>query len=85
MGKHEIALSYIEKATIIMQNEYERRYPDNMGEGEERTGFAAAVASTFLNAGVEYEHAYDFSSSLIYLNKALRISELHLGKFAALT
>ena len=28
MGKHEIALSYIEKAVKILSKEYEKRYPD---------------------------------------------------------
>ena len=52
-----------------------------MGNDEERIKFASIVASVFHNAAVEYEYAKDYSNSLIYYQKALRVSQIHLGKF----
>ena len=52
-----------------------------MGNDEERIKFASVVATVFHNAAVEYEYANDYSNSLIYYQKALRVSQIHLGKF----
>ena len=79
MGKHEIALSYIEKGVKILSREYETRFTSDMGDDEERIRFATVVATVFHNAGVEYEYANDFSNSLIHYNKALRVSQIHMG------
>ena len=32
LEKHEIALIYAEKAIEVLEPEYEKRYPDNMGD-----------------------------------------------------
>lgn len=66
MGKHDIALIYIEEASTILEREYESRYPSRFGEGAEKLKFISIVASAFHNAAVEYEFTGDFSSSLIH-------------------
>ena len=79
MKKHEIAMHYIERAVVILEREYESRYPNNMGDEDERARFASIVSTAFHNAAVEYEYACDFSSSLIMYQKAVRVSRIHLG------
>jgi tetratricopeptide (TPR) repeat protein len=74
MGKHDIALTYIEEAVSILEREYEARYPANLGEGAEKLKFVSIVASAFHNAAVEYEFTGDFSSCLIYYQKAVKMS-----------
>ena len=66
MGKHDIALTYIEEAVTILEKEYENRYTSNLGEGTEKMKFVYVVASAFHNAAVEYEFTGDYSSCLIY-------------------
>ena len=56
-----------------------------MGSDDERIRFVTAVAAAYNNAAVEYEFAQDFSNSLIYYNKAVRISQIHLGKLSSKT
>ena len=79
MRKHEISLSYAKKAVDILDTEYERRYPNNMGSETESQQFVGIVVSALYNAAVEYEYAEDFSSSLIHYSKALKMSKIHLG------
>ena len=79
MRKHEIALHYAKAAVEILDPEYERRYPLNMGSEVEREQFASIVASALYNAAVEFEFAQDFSSSLIMYQKAVKVSKIHLG------
>ena len=79
MRKHDIALHYVKKAVDILDMEYERRYPNNLGSEAERMQFVSVVASALFNAAVEYEYANDFSSSLIHYSKALKIGKIHLG------
>lgn len=79
MRKHEIALSYIKKAVDVLDSEYERRYPNNMGPEYERERFTSIVATALFNAAVEYEYAQDFSASLIHFSKALKVAKIHLG------
>lgn len=66
MGKHDIALTYIEEAVNILEREYEYRYPSRLGDGVEKVKFTSIVASAFHNAAVEYEFLGDFSNCLIY-------------------
>ena len=63
-----------------MEKEYNKRYPKYMGDEQERIKFATVVSTVFHNAGVEYEYVNDFSNSLICYSKAMRISQIHLGK-----
>ena len=79
LRKHEIAINYIKKAVAILEHLYEEKYPNNMGLGLEKMKFACVVATAFENAAVEYEHLGDYSSSLIYYNKALKVARIHLG------
>ena len=85
MRKHEIALSYIQWAVKIMERLYEEKYPNNMGSGIEKQMFASVVATAFEHAAVEYEFTGDYSSSLIYYNKALKVARIHLGPNHPLT
>ena len=57
MRKHEISLSYAKKAVDILDSEYERRYPNNMGSEAESQQFVGIVVSALYNAAVEYEYA----------------------------
>ena len=41
----------------ILDPEYERRYPNNLGSNDERTKFITIVVSALYNAAVEYEYA----------------------------
>ena len=66
MGKHDIALTYIEEAVTILEREYENRYPNRLGQGSEKMKFVSVVASAFHNAAVEYEFTGDYSSCLIF-------------------
>ena len=79
MRKHDIALSYVKKAVDILDSEYERRYPNNLGNEDERQKFVSVVVTALFNAAVEYEYANDFSSSLISFSKALKVAKIHLG------
>ena len=69
MRRHEIALHYASKAINILEPEYEKRYPNNMGSEMERKNFrknfVSIVASAYHNAAVEQEYNFDFSTSLI--------------------
>jgi hypothetical protein len=65
MGKHDIALTYIEEAVTILEREYESRYPKYLGEGNEKLKFTSILATAFHNAAVEYEFTGDYSNSLI--------------------
>ena len=85
MRKHEIALRYIQRAVTIMERLYEEKYPNNMGSGLDKQMFASVVATAFENAAVEYEFTEDYSSSLIYYNKAVKIARIHLGPSHPLT
>lgn len=66
MGKHDIALTYIEEAVNILEREYEYRYPGRLGDGVEKIKFTSIVATAFHNVAVEYEFLGDFSNCLIY-------------------
>ena len=66
MAKHDIALHFIEKAVAILDEVYEQRYPNNMGDPDEKEKFAGVVSTAFHNAAVEYEFAGDYSSSLLH-------------------
>ena len=79
MNKHEIGVHYAKQAVDILDPEYERRYPSNMGSEADRLKFASIVATAFHNAAVEYEFTSDFSSSLISYQKAVRVAKIHLG------
>ena len=79
MKRHEIALRYAEKATGILEPEYDRRYPNSLGTEKEREKFSSIVASGHFNAAVEYEFVEDFSNSLISYQKAVKISKINLG------
>ena len=85
MGKHDIALTYIEQAVQILEKEYEARYPSRMGNAQEKQKFTSIVASAFHNAAVEYEFTGDFSSCLIYYQKALKLGQMFLGPNHPLT
>jgi tetratricopeptide (TPR) repeat protein len=74
MGKHDIALTYIEEACTILEREYESRYPKHLGDGNDKLKFTSIVATAFHNAAVEYEFTGDFSNCLIYYSKALKMS-----------
>ena len=78
MRKHEIALSYIKKAVVILEHEYESKYLQ-MGSLDEKVKFVSVVSTAFHNAAVEYEYVQDFSSSLIYYQKAVKVAKIHLG------
>ena len=55
MAKHDIALHFIQKAVVILDSEYEQRYPDKMGTQDEKQKFVSIVATALHNAAVEYE------------------------------
>jgi tetratricopeptide (TPR) repeat protein len=73
MGKHEIALKYVEAAVRILDKEYERRmgFDENT---QEKFQMCSLVATAFHNAAVEYEHVKDYPICLIHYQKAARIA-----------
>ena len=79
MGKHDIALHFIQKGVEILDQEYESRYPNNLGDSDEKEKFASVVSTAFHNAAVEYEFIGDYSSSLLHYQKAVKIAKIHLG------
>jgi tetratricopeptide (TPR) repeat protein len=85
MGKHDIALTYIEEACVILEREYEQRFVSSHNLVGEKVKFVSIVASAFHNAAVEYEYVGDYSSCLIYYQKALKLSQMHLGPIHPLT
>lgn len=56
-----------------------------MGGEQERNKFVSIVATAFHTAAVQYEFAQDFSNSLIMYQKAVRVSQIHLGHEHPLT
>ena len=83
MRKNDISLTYAKMAVDTLDPEYERRY-SQFGTGLDLE-FATIAASAFHNAAVGYEIAGDFSSSLIYYSKAVKVSKIHLGHNHPLT
>ena len=65
LEKHEIALIYAEKAIEVLEPEYEKRYPDNMGDENQKVKLASVTANMYHRAAKEYEYGQDFSTSLI--------------------
>ena len=56
-----------------------------MGSLDEKQKFVSIVATALHNAAVEYEFVQDYSNSLIHYQKAVRISQIHLGAQNQLT
>lgn len=65
MNKHDVALRYAEQAVSLLSAEYEACYVHGHTVSKDHHNFITVVATAYHTASVEYEHAGDFSNSLI--------------------
>ena len=78
MKKHEIGLQYVTLALEILEKLYSELMIETQGKLD--ANFVQVMATAYHNAGVEYEFLRQDSESLIYFQKAVKMSTMYFGE-----